>query len=120
MKMLMLMIVVLLVGCSDARIATSNLTKAADNFEIDRRIVFYNGITGGYALSIEGRCSIFPTPTQLDVVCKIGPTEFKRHSLGISDNLSWFMEQVNPKSIDVYHYRVIFKPSAIVPDIEFK
>lgn len=33
-------------GCTDAQIASENLSKAADMFEIDRRIVFYNGITG--------------------------------------------------------------------------
>ena len=37
----------LFTGCSDdAQVASHNLSKAADNFEIDRRIVFYNGITG--------------------------------------------------------------------------
>jgi len=42
---------ILLSGCSDADIASKNLSKAADNFEISRRIVFYNGITGEYMLS---------------------------------------------------------------------
>jgi hypothetical protein len=32
-------------ACSDADIASKNLSKAAEMFEIDRRIVFYNGIT---------------------------------------------------------------------------
>ena len=30
-------------GCSNADLASSNLSKAADNFEVARRIVFYNG-----------------------------------------------------------------------------
>ena len=29
----------------DAQVASTNLSKAADMFEIDRRIVFYNGIS---------------------------------------------------------------------------
>ena len=42
-------------GCSsDATIASQNISKAADMFEIDRRIVFLNGITDTYLLSIEG------------------------------------------------------------------
>ena len=45
-------------GCSDADVASSNLSKAADNFEVTRRIVFYNGITGDYMLTIEGLCSL--------------------------------------------------------------
>jgi len=45
-------------GCTDADIASKNLSKAADNFEIDRRIVFYNGITGDYMLELIGKCSL--------------------------------------------------------------
>lgn len=57
------------VGCSDAKIASSNLSKAAENFELNRRIVFYNGITGEYMLSIEGLCSIgSATETKADLV----------------------------------------------------
>jgi len=49
-----------LTGCStnDAEVASYNLSKAADMFEINRRVVFMNGITDTYMLSIEGRCSI--------------------------------------------------------------
>jgi len=35
----------ILTGCNDAQVASSNLVKAADNFEINRRVVFFNGIT---------------------------------------------------------------------------
>lgn len=49
----------MLTSCTDdAYIATHNIKKAADNFEVNRRIVFYNGITDKYILEIEGRCSI--------------------------------------------------------------
>ena len=48
-----------LTGCQgDAQIASSNLSKAADQFEVNRRVVFYNGITGEYILTVEGLCSI--------------------------------------------------------------
>ena len=49
---------VALIGCTDADVASRNFSRAAENFEIDRRIVFYNGVTGGYMLTIEGRCAI--------------------------------------------------------------
>ena len=47
-----------IVGCSrEAQVASQNLSYAADNFQLDRRIVFYNGITNDYILSIEGKYS---------------------------------------------------------------
>ncbi len=111
----------LLAGCEDdATVASRNLSKAADMFEIERRVVFYNGITSEYILSIEGRCSITPSPTKLTVTCKTGPNAYKKHYLGISDNVTYFAEQLEPKGVSVYHYRVIFKPQTIIPDVDFR
>lgn len=111
-----------LAACADdASVASRNLSKAADMFEIDRRVIFYNGITSEYILTIEGRCSIAGgRGTQLAVTCKTGPNSFKKHFLGLSDNVTFFAEQLESKSVSVYHYRVIFKPQSIVPDVDFR
>lgn len=105
-------------GCSDADIASSNLSKAADMFEINRRVVFFNGITDKYILEIDGLCSISDSQNQLEVTCKVGDGEYKKHFLGLSDNVTYFAEQLEPSKVGVYQYRVIFKPEAIVPDID--
>lgn len=108
-------------GCDDADVASRNISKAADNFEITRRIVFYNGITGDYMLSLEGRCSFnADNSRKLDVTCKTGPNEYKKHSLGLSDNVTYFSEQLAGADVSVYHYRVTFKPQTILPDIDFR
>lgn len=109
-------------ACTDAQIASQNLSKAADMFEIQRRIVFYNGITDSYMLTIEGNCSIKKDKmdVQLEVTCKTGPKDYKKHFLGISDNVTYFVEQIDGADVSVYRYRVVFKPSAIIPDIEMK
>lgn len=106
-------------ACSDdADVASENLSKAADNFEIVRRIVFYNGITGNYMLVIEGRCSIRDEGNQLEVTCKIGKDAYKKNFLGLSDNVTYFAEQIDAANVSVDHYRVSFKPEAIIPDIQ--
>lgn len=110
-----------LAGCQDdAQVASYNISKAADNFEIDRRIVFYNGITDTYMLTIEGRCSIEDQTTQLEVTCKIGRGAFKKHFLGLSDNVTYFAEQLETADVSVFHHRVTFKPQEILPDIDFR
>jgi hypothetical protein len=111
----------LLAACdTDADVASRNLSVAAEQFEIDRRVVFLNGITDTYLLSIEGRCSIEDQGNQLEVTCKTGPDAFKKHFLGLSDNVSYFVEQLEPIDVSEYHYRVIFKPEVIVPDIDLE
>ena len=111
-----------LAACSDADVASRNLSVAADNFEITRRVVFYNGITGDYILSVEGRCALgnADDPGELTVTCKTGPAAYKKHFLGLSDNVTYFMEQLESADVSTYHYRVVFKPSVIIPDIEIR
>lgn len=112
-----------LTGCpNDADVASHNLSKAADQFEINRRIVFYNGITGEYMLTIEGLCSLGNNdPVKVvTVTCKTGPDAYKKHFLGLSDNVTYFAEQIDAAKADLYHYRVVFKPAAIVPDVDFR
>jgi len=111
-----------ILGCSnDAQVASHNLSQAADNFEINRRVVFYNSITGEYMLSIEGLCSLdADTLRKISITCKTGPTTFKKHFLGLSDNVTYFIEQLEPTAVSTFHYRVVFKPSVIMPDILVK
>ena len=113
--------VLALTACdNEAYIASQNLSTAADQFEIERRIVFFNGITDTYLLSIEGLCSIESdnTDQQLEVTCKTGPKEYKKHYLGLSDNVTYFVEQLDSAAVSVYRYRVIFRPTTIIPNID--
>ncbi len=108
-------------GCQqESDVAAYNVSQAAHNFEVNRRVVFYNGITGEYILTIEGLLSVTPEDGKLSVIVKTGPREYKKHYLGVSDNVTWFCEQLDPVQADPYHYRVIFRPATIIPDVEVK
>jgi len=110
-----------LAACSrEADVASYNLSQVADNFGVNRRIVFYNGITDKYMLVIEGLCSQLHEPKKLTVTCKVGPNDYKKHFLGLSDNVTYFSEQMEPAKVSVYHYRVTFNPSVIVPTIDVR
>lgn len=121
--LVILAIAVVLFGCSsDADVASYNLSKEADFFKVQRRIVFYNGITGEYMLSLEGRCSLgnHDRARELSVTCKTGEDQYKKHYLGLSDNVTFFVEQIDGKNVSPDNYKVIFKPSVIVPDIDIR
>lgn len=107
---------------SDADVASENLSKDADNFKIARRIVFFNGITDTYLMTIEGYCSLGNNDKggTLTVTCKTGPEEYKKHFLGLSDNVSYFVEQVEGANVSTDFYKVVFKPSTLLPDIEVR
>jgi hypothetical protein len=109
-----------LTACNEADTASSNLSTAADNFEILRRVVFYNGITDTYMLTVEGYCSLgnYDSTGQLSITCKTGPNQYKKHFLGLSDNVTYFVEQLNSANVSGNNYRVMFRPQEIIPDVD--
>lgn len=114
-----------LTGCSAADTASRNLSQASDNFEINRRITFVNGITDKYLLTIEGLCSIKDSDDdnskgQLEVTCKVGDNSYKKHFLGLSDNVTYVVEQLDAATVDAYHYRIIYRPETLVPDVDLQ
>ena len=121
--LLVVIVMALLASCvNEASVASRNISTAADNFLIERRIIFYNAITDTYMQTIEGRCSITVDglDNQLEVTCRVSETEYLKHYLGLSDNTTYFVEQTGLSAPNIYHYRVVFKPSTIIPDIEVK
>jgi len=117
-----LMMVFTVAGCAtDADVVSNNLSKAADQFQVLRRVVFYNGITETYMLTIEGYCSLgnYDSAGSLTVTCKVNNTpEYKKHFLGLSDNVTYFVEQLEGANVSADHYKVIWKPTVIIPDID--
>lgn len=120
---LILAVALLGAGCmeSDADVAAKNLSQAAEQFEVPRRIVFFNGITDNYLLTVEGYCSVETKDSglqgALEVTCK-SDDGFKKLFLGLSDNVSYFVDQLQPVDVSTQHYRIIFKPSTIVPSVD--
>jgi hypothetical protein len=104
----------------DSDVVSSNLSTEADQFKVLRRIVFYNGITGEYMLEIQGLCALGNDDPrgELTVICKTGDSEYKKHFLGLSDNVTFFVEQLEGNNVSPDRYKVIFKPSVIVPDFD--
>lgn len=105
---------------TDSDVVRENLKVSAEQFELVRRIVFYNGITDKYMFLVEGRCSVDVVPEQnkLDVTCKMADGSYKLHNLGQADNVTWFSEQLESENVSADHYRVIFKPESIIKDID--
>lgn len=123
---LALAIILALTACdSEAETTSYNLSQAADNFEVTRRITFVNGITDKYLLTIEGLCSIKDSKDdnskgQLEVTCKVGDGQYKRHTLGLSDNVTYVVEQIEPSKVDAFHYRIVYRPETLIPDIDLR
>ena len=124
--MLSMLAVLMLCGCTDADIASHNISRKSDFFEIPRRVIFYNGITNEYILDIEWYCSLWWWSSQTNVwyneiyvICKDWDW-YKKHFLWLSDNVTYIVEQIDSANVSKDHYKIYFKPSVIVPSIEMK
>lgn len=120
--MVVILIAAALTGCSsEASTVSRNISKEADEFRVTRRVVFYNSITDTYILEMVGNMSIHidNSDRQLEVTAKIGPNQYQKHFLGLSDNVTYTVEQIGTADVNPYKYKIIFKPESIVP-IEFE
>lgn len=110
---------VVLTGCTStaADTASRNTSTAADNFEVERLIVGINGITGDVLFSVQGRCSI-QRDGDLVVICKEGPDRFKKHLMGLSQNVTFISTQLEPIDVSVYNTRIILRPESLVPNFD--
>jgi hypothetical protein len=107
-----------LAGCQTAaKTSGDNLSKAADNFEVQRKIVGINGLTNTIAFEVEGRCSINDQGHQLELICKQGPNEFRKHMIGLSDNTFYVAEQLDSIDVSQYHTRIDIRPETILPEL---
>lgn len=110
-----------LAGCeSNADTANRNVSVAAENFEVQRRLVAINGITDEYLFEVEGRCSWERGDRFFQATCKHGPNEYRRHDFQLGDNVTILSEQLDPIDVSEYRTRVVLKPEQIIPDIDVR
>lgn len=115
-----LLMPLLLTGCeSAADKANKNLSKAAENFEVPRRIVGINGITDKVLFSVEGFCSYeLPSPKEFEVICREPDGKISRTTLGMSDNVTFVSTQLVGIKVSTFRSRIIFRPESIIPNFD--
>lgn len=112
-----------LAGCaSDADKASENLSTAAESFEVQRTIVAVNGITGERIFFAEGRCSMESAESflagALEITCKQGPDEYRKHFLLLGDQDSVAITQEKAIDVSEYHTRIVLKPQNVIPEFD--
>ena len=110
-----------LVACeSEADRANRNLSTAAENFEVPRRITAINGITDNVLFTVEGFCSYeVPGDRTFEAICKL-PDDggIERTTLYLSDNVTFVSSQIGGVNVELFRPRIIFRPENIVPDFD--
>lgn len=111
----------LLVGCgnvSDADVASRNLGSASEKFEVARKVTLYNVIQDVGMISVEGYCSVEFKTNHSEVTCKDDKGQFFKHMMEKSHNTTMLVEQLASVDVSTYQYRVLIKPSVLIPDLD--
>lgn len=104
-------------SCSAADNVNHNLSQAADNFEVVRKITVYNARTDLIVMEMEGYMSLSNNSTnELVVTCKVGENEYKKNYVYLNEYVIYVVEDVTGTTTDPYHYKVKFYGA--IPDID--
>lgn len=106
-----------LASCTAADNVNHNLSQAADNFQVLRKITVYNARTDLIVMEMEGYMSLSNNSTnELVVTCMTGPNEYKKNYIYLNDYVIYVVEDVTGTATDPYHYKVHFYTA--LPDID--
>ena len=118
---LMLVLVCLvccLTGCTEAENVNYNLSQAADNFEVVRKITVYNARTDMIVMEMEGLMSLSNNgSSELVVTCRTGESEYKKNYVYLNDYVIYVVEDITGNVTDPYHYKVNFYTA--LPDFDW-
>lgn len=107
---------------SNADKVNTNLGKECEKFNCQRRIIAVNGITDKVLLDVEGRCSIEKNAALggdvLELICKMGPDDYRKHFVGLSDNVTWTSVQLKGLDVSEYRTKFIIRPESVIPDLD--
>ena len=104
-------------SCTAADTVNHNLSQAADNFQVIRKITVYNVRTDLIVLEMEGAMSLSNSATrELVVTCMTGPNQYKKNYIYLNEYVIYVVEDISGTVTDPYHYKVHFYTP--IPDID--
>lgn len=115
---LMLTTAICLTGCdTEADRVSYNLSQEADSFNCLRQLTVINCITGDVLFQMTGYLSIEADmeDNQLEIVVEIGEDQYKKHFIGLSDNVTYVVEDITTTDVDKYTYELNFNPNMWLP-----
>lgn len=110
----------MLAGCeTEASRVEYNLTQEADNFNIVRQLTVINCLQGDVLFQMTGKMSITADvdDNQLEIIVENEDGNYTKHFVGLSDNVTYTIEDLNLGKNDVekYKYTLNFNPNMWLP-----
>ena len=106
-----------LTGCTEAERVSHNLSQEADNFNVVRQLTVINCLQGDVLFQMTGKMSITADreDNQLEILVEDEDGTYKKHFVGLSDNVTYVIEDVSTNNVDKYKYTLNFNPKMWIP-----
>lgn len=119
-KVIMLIVCIMvmsLAGCSEAERVSYNLSQEADNFNMVRQLTVINCIEGDVLFQMTGKMSITADSddNQLEIIVENENGKYEKHFVGLSDNVTYVVEDLGESSVNKYKYTLNFNPKMWIP-----
>ena len=113
---LLAIVLISCVGCTQAERTSYNISKEADRFNVTRRLAVINARTDNPVFEIIGNFSISNNANnELEIVCEVGNGKYKKHFVYLNEWTIYTVEDVSGAYVDNYHYEVNYLPEMIIP-----
>lgn len=95
----------------ESAIVSYNVSKEANNFNVQRRLTVINARTDTILLQFEGTFSISNNSTnELEIICKVDEDKYQKHYVYLNEYTIYVVEDISGTSVDKYHYEINFLP----------
>lgn len=120
MLSLLITVTIIFTGCqTEAQKVSYNLSLEADNFNIVRQLTVINCIQGDVLFQMTGKLSITAdtADNQLEVIVENADGSYVKHFIGLSDNVTYVIEDLNlgANEVEKYKYTINFNPNMWLP-----
>ncbi|QGJ92816.1 hypothetical protein SEA_PUREGLOBE5_57 [Arthrobacter phage Pureglobe5] len=105
---------------SDAQTVSDNISKEADQFNVQRAISVLNTRTDKFMFYAEGRCSVERDNGWLVAICRHAADEYRKHLIGPATDAFPLVKQLAPIDVSRYHTLIVMRPEGIIPDIQLR
>lgn len=104
-------------ACSEADRVNYNITEEAENFNVYCRLIVINCIKGDTLFEIEGRMNVNADTmdNQLEIIVEVDEGKYEKHFIGISDNVTYTVEDISGSEVSKYHYEINYNPNMWIP-----
>lgn len=105
-----------LTACTQADKVSQNVSNAADNFKVERRVVIINTRTDKIEFVAKGLISVdTENSKKLVILAKVGKSQYKKDIINLTQNNMYTVEDLSGAGVSSYQYEVTWLPQSVVP-----